>query len=220
MSIVAEYLLDRPDYASALDEFPGMRLVVEGITTGDCETLSMVFWAEGTDFDAFENALKRTNEIADVEAWSEPTDGWKLYCIRLSIEETDYRAWAEHGGTLLGCTLDGEGMVVRVRFPDREALVDYRRHCREHSRSFELRELAATNGKPEDRDALTSPQRSLLTAAVEDGYFEIPRETTMSDLAVQFDISNQAASERLRRALSNSLGDGTLDTRTAVPGTQ
>lgn len=34
---------------------------------------------------------------------------------------------------------------------------------------------------------------------------------TMGDLAVGFDISNQAASERLRRGLSNSLRNGVLD---------
>ena len=224
MSIVAEYLVDRPDYASVLDEFPGMRLVVEGVSTCDCETLSVVLWADGPDFDGFGSALGRAGDIIDVEAWSEPTDGWKLYRIRLPVERTDYRAWSEHGGVLLGCTLDGERMVARARFPDREALVGYRRHCAEHGRSFALRELVTTDGRPAGHDTLTPPQRALLTAAVEGGYFEIPREVTMSDLAAQFDISDQAASERLRRALSNTLGDAVLDrtpdTPTAALGTQ
>lgn len=223
MSVVAEYRVDRLEYASVLDEFPGMRLTVEGMTTSDCETLSMVLWAEGTDFDAFETALERTDEISDVETWSESTDGWKLYRIGLPIEETDYRAWAERGCALLGCTLDAGGTFVRMRFPNREALVAYRRHCRERDRSFELRELTATNGRPEGHDVLTPPQRALLTAAIEGGYFEIPRGIAMSDLAARFDISDQAASERLRRALSNTLGDATLDrpdVRTAASITQ
>ena len=211
VSVVAESRVDRPEYASVLDEFPGTSLTVEGMTTSDCETLSMVLWAEGTDFDAFETALERTDEINDVEAWSESTDGCKLYRMRLPVEATDYRAWAEHGGALLGCTLDGEGMVVRMRFPDREALVDYRRHCRECGCSFELRELTTSDGQLAGHDALTSGQRALLTAAVEGGYFEIPREISMSDLAARFGISDQAASERLRRALSNTLGDASLD---------
>ena len=64
---------------------------------------------------------------------------------------------------------------------------------------------------------------TLLTAAIEGGYFEIPRGIAMSDLAARFDISDQAASERLRRALSNTLGDATLDrpdVRTAASITQ
>lgn len=221
MSIVAEYRVDRPSYARVLDDFPEMRLTVEGMQTGDCETLSVVFWADGTDFDAFETGLERTEAILDVDSWSEPTDGRKLYRIRLPVEATDYCGWVEHDGVLLGCTLDHEGMTVRMRFPDRAALVGYRRHCGARGGSFELRELTATDGRPADRDALTPSQRVLLTAAVEGGYFAIPRETTMADLAAQFDVSDQAASERLRRALSNALGNGALDrTPAAAPSIQ
>lgn len=211
MSIVAKYQIDRPQYAAAVDEFPGLRLVVEGMATSNCETISIVFWAKGTGFDAFETALRQIEEVTDVAVWSRPTDGWMLYRIRLPVAVTDYCAWAERGGMLLDCTLDDTGVVVRMRFPDRQSLIGYRRHCKEHGRSFELLELTDTNGKPEAHDALTSPQRALLTAALEGGYFEIPRETTMTDLAAQFHISDQAASERLRRALSNTLGGAPLD---------
>jgi hypothetical protein len=214
MSIVAEYLVDRPQYAAVIDDCPGMRLVVEGMTTSDCERLSVVFWADGGDFDTFEHGLERTAAISDVAIWSERTDSGKLYRICLPIERTDYRAWVARGGVVLDCTLDHEGMVVRMRFPDCEALVDYRNYRADHDGSFELYELTGTSGRPERHGTLTPPQRALLAAAVEGGYFEIPREITIAELATTFDISDQAASERLRRALSNVLGDVTLD-RTA-----
>jgi hypothetical protein len=221
MSVVAEYRVDRPNYARVLDDFPGMGLTVEGMHTCDCETISVIFWADGTDFDAFETGLERTEAILDVDSWSEPTDGRKLYRICLPVEATDYCGWVGHDGVLLGCTLDCEGMTVRMRFPDRAALVGYRRHCGECGRTFELRELTTTDGRPADHDALTPAQRALLTSAVENGYFEIPRETTITDLAAQFDISDQAASERLRRALSNMLGNDALDrTPAAAPRIQ
>ena len=211
MSVVAEYSIDRPRYAAALDDCPGMRLVVEGMTTSDCESLSIVFWADGGDFDVFERGLERTGAISDVAIWSERTDGRKLYRIRLPIERTDYRAWVARGGVVLDCAVDREGMTVRMRFPDRESLVGYRNHCEDHGRSFELRELTGTSGRSKRHETLTSPQRALLTAAIEGGYFEIPRGTTVADLATEFGISDQAASERLRRALSNVLGDVPLD---------
>jgi predicted DNA binding protein len=46
---------------------------------------------------------------------------------------------------------------------------------------------------------------------VEEGYFDVPCRVTMADLAAEFDISNQAASERLRRGLSNTFRNGVLD---------
>ncbi|WP_092703038.1 helix-turn-helix domain-containing protein [Halovenus aranensis] len=46
---------------------------------------------------------------------------------------------------------------------------------------------------------LTDVEREALTAAVEEGYFESPRETTLNELAEQFGISAPAFSKNLRR---------------------
>jgi predicted DNA binding protein len=37
--------------------------------------------------------------------------------------------------------------------------------------------------------------------AAKQGYYQIPRETTVADIADALDISTQAASERLRRGM-------------------
>ncbi|MFC7009142.1 helix-turn-helix domain-containing protein [Halalkalicoccus salilacus] len=50
---------------------------------------------------------------------------------------------------------------------------------------------------------LTERQRNTLVAAFEAGYFTVPRETSLSDLAERQDASHQALSERLRRATGN-----------------
>ena len=46
---------------------------------------------------------------------------------------------------------------------------------------------------------LTEVERDALTAAVEQGYFESPRRTTLNELAEQFDVSAPAFSKNLRR---------------------
>jgi predicted DNA binding protein len=40
-----------------------------------------------------------------------------------------------------------------------------------------------------------------LVAAVEEGYFAVPRRTTLVEIAEGIRVSDQAVSERLRRAL-------------------
>lgn len=40
--------------------------------------------------------------------------------------------------------------------------------------------------------------RDFLTTAVEQGYFKVPRQTSLVDLADEHDISDREASERLR----------------------
>ena len=212
MSLVVEYTVDLPAYAAVLTELPGMRLVVEGMTACGPETVSATFWAEGEDFEALEAGLERVRSVHEVRELSDRIDGRKLYQLRLPAAATTYWAWTGLGGVLLDCTLDHTGMWMRMRCPDRDALATYHDHCETRDCSFELSGLKETDGTPTSAHGmLTAPQAELLTAAVERGYFEVPRRVTMGDLAAEFDISNQAASERLRRGLSNSLRNGVLD---------
>ncbi|GAA5059049.1 helix-turn-helix domain-containing protein [Haladaptatus pallidirubidus] len=53
----------------------------------------------------------------------------------------------------------------------------------------------------QERAQLTAAQRDALVAAVEHGYYRIPRDIALEDLADSLGISRQAASERLRRGI-------------------
>lgn len=50
---------------------------------------------------------------------------------------------------------------------------------------------------------LTTVQRETLAVACEQGYFNVPRETTLEELGAEFDISRQAVARRIRRGLNN-----------------
>ncbi len=65
---------------------------------------------------------------------------------------------------------------------------------------------------PDARAPLTAKQLETLQAAVDHGYYEVPRETKLKDLADEFDCSHQALSERLRRT------HGTLATAVLAQG--
>lgn len=56
---------------------------------------------------------------------------------------------------------------------------------------------------------LTPVQRATLVRAVREGYYSIPRELSTQELADSFDVSDQAVTERLRRAIA-SLVENTL----------
>ncbi len=55
-------------------------------------------------------------------------------------------------------------------------------------------------------DLLTDRQRECLDAALREGYFEVPRECTLADLAETLDIDKSTASEILRRGERRILG--------------
>ena len=210
-SLVAEFVIGRPSYVAVLDELPNTQLVIEGMTACDSETVLVTFWAEGSDLAALERGLESEKAIQTIEALSNPVTDQKLYQARLSAAAMTYWEWTNLGGVLLGCTLDHEGMWMRMRFPDRDALAACRDYCAEHDHSFTLNNLRPTAADPHNEPTeLTAAQDELLTAAADEGYFNVPRDTTIDDLADSFDISNQAASERLRRGISNILANRPL----------
>jgi predicted DNA binding protein len=53
-----------------------------------------------------------------------------------------------------------------------------------------------------DEATLTPAQREVIITALKEGYFEIPRDTNLVEIAEELDISNQAVGERMRRAVA------------------
>lgn len=98
------------------------------------------------------------------------------------------------------------GWVQTARFADRAAFEEFRSFWQRNT-TFQLRRL--TRGASADRpaDALTDRQRDALATAHAMGYFEIPRDATLEEIADELDISPPALSERLRRAQDRLLDD-------------
>ena len=59
--------------------------------------------------------------------------------------------------------------------------------------------------RDEKRPPLTDEQRRFLETAAEEGYFSVPRKTTLRELAEQHDMSSQEASELLRVAINTAM---------------
>lgn len=54
---------------------------------------------------------------------------------------------------------------------------------------------------------LTKPQREILVTAIEEGYYDTPRECTLTGLAETVGVAKSSASERLHRAESRVIRD-------------
>ncbi|SHH03336.1 helix-turn-helix domain-containing protein [Halobaculum gomorrense] len=67
-------------------------------------------------------------------------------------------------------------------------------------------------------DLLTDGQRELLAAAIRAGYYDTPRETTLTELAEQQEIAKSTASERLHRAEGKVIKRFAEDTLDIDPG--
>ncbi|QCJ46413.1 MULTISPECIES: helix-turn-helix domain-containing protein [Haloprofundus] len=202
MSHIAEFELSSPDLAllSTLDAAPSMRIRVEEVLSADDSApLYLLFWATGGDFEAFEAALEDDETVLSVDVL-DTFETQKLYRVRIDPDVVLYPMAAAVGASRLEITATHDSFDMRMRFPDREALAEFRRRVRERGVSFTLKRLY-TPESPEttERYGLSEKQRTALRSAVRIGYFDVPRRASLDELADELGISGQAASERLRR---------------------
>jgi predicted DNA binding protein len=217
MSLIATYQLDTPVYDRVFEAVPDLRLEVEQIVACDPDTLLVTIWAEADHWRRFEDELERS-ETVKASRYLRSEDDRVLYQIRVPASETSYWDWTSLGSVLLSATITRQGATVRMEFPDHEALSAYRDWCLEQNREFSLNSLTEAGSESTlTSRSLTSSQREIVALAIEHGYFDIPRGISMVELATECGVSDQAASERLRRGLSNLLGDGRFDTLWASP---
>jgi hypothetical protein len=79
----------------------------------------------------------------------------------------------------------------------REAFDAFRAGLAESPREYELLSVVES---VDDEGLLTDRQREVLDRALQAGYFEVPRDCTLADVAADLDIDKSTASEVIRRA--------------------
>lgn len=199
-----QFHLDSDVMQTALEAAPEMRVTVKNVDSAPEIPHRSVFWARDGDFDAFDDGLAADDTVERFRPIAE-NDGERLYCAHHhdDLPDIDVRNAGVHAdGVLLRCETTGGGWTVKMLFPDRESFTTFREACADAGLTVDVDSIYSKPfSEPSNEFALTDPQRDLLERAVEVGYFDIPRETTLQELGQQMDISGQAASERLRRGM-------------------
>lgn len=204
MPLIAEFELRTPILRTASAAIREIRL--EEIYGTESGAPKLLFWAFGDAAASFESALEDDPSVRTYTAIESEADR-HLYSVVLSeraAAQLTYPLAAEHDIVVLEIVVTDE-TVVSARIPDRETLVAYREDCLEKGVDVRFRRIYRPAESPGEEYGVTEPQRDALRAALEAGYFEVPRETTLSALAADLGISDQALSARLRRGQANLL---------------
>ncbi|MDB2284463.1 helix-turn-helix domain-containing protein [Halorubrum ezzemoulense] len=82
---------------------------------------------------------------------------------------------------------------------------------------FQLLRLTHDDESEPPGDGLTDRQREALRIAYERGYFEIPRQASLEDIAAELEISASSVSERLRRAQTELIEETVAPTWPPLP---
>lgn len=160
------------------------------------------FWVYEQDDDTFEKHIRTQASVEDLTL-VQTHDGRSLYSLEWRVDrDRFFHGLTEAGAQLLSATGTPETWQFELRFPTNEALASFQQRC--HDAGIHLDVQGVYNPtKPGAGPwfGVSDVQRETLVLAAERGYFQVPRECSAADLAVELGISDQAVSERIRRGV-------------------
>lgn len=193
--IIGRLLVDIDDYSVKLTHF---------VPVGD--QFIPYFWIESDAISGIEQTLSDHDSIAAVTKsdqragrtlchieWKQPMDKFLLVLMETDVLVSEARGTPDR-------------WEFELLVSDRTDLATFQSACNDRDITLEFGRILQSGPSSTERVGLTDKQHEILQLAFTRGYFEIPREITVTELAGDLDISPQAASKRLRRGLLNVVG--------------
>ncbi len=208
MSVIAEFSVSASDFAlgRALQAAPEITVDVDKMIPVGSDAIPY-FWVIGEERDAFDAVLEDEPALDEFTVVDE-LDGRALCRVVWDpSSETIVHVLADHDLVLQDASGDADTWTFQLRFPDSHTLSEFHTTCRNADVDITVERLYNPI-EPTERsyETLTDAQRSLIEHAYDEGYFEVPRKTTLVELAEELGVSDQAVNERLRRGLHGMVG--------------
>jgi hypothetical protein len=130
-------------------------------------------------------------------------NGERLYSLDWDVSrDIFFQGIIELKGQLVSASGTTDWWEFELRFPTHEGLSEFKEYCSNAHISLEVGRVY-NPVRPETGMwyGVTEAQRETLMRAVRGGYYSIPRRMSTQDLADDLGISDQAVTERLRRAI-------------------
>lgn len=206
MSTVVDVSIPTPAFALAetFKAFPQASVETAPVAAHSPRGVMPFVWASTDQQEALFAALRQDTTTEEVALMSREPDR-ALYRI---LWETDVRVVVDtllqNDGSLLEAHGEQDGWDLRIIFPDRDAVSrtyeTWRSNdiCPTIQRINGVRNMVAYEGL-----GLSACQYETLKEAFYNDYYDIPRGTSLDDLATDLGISHQALSERFRRGHRN-----------------
>lgn len=157
------------------------------------------FWAHDTDPTQLETHLEADENVISVHMLDELDDKTLFRVEWVPGIDGIVQSIIEHEAMILKAIGTNDYWEFQLRFADPTDISAFQTSLNEKGTSFDLNRRYNPIDPKTDVSELTPAQRETLVLALEHGYFAIPRETNLTEIADKLDISDQAVSERMRR---------------------
>ncbi len=164
------------------------------------------------DFSRFEAGLRNDPTVGGFERVIETGENKAIY----SFEYTDEAKLlspvvSAANGVILDMENDGSAWILTIWIPERTDLAQLWEYADQNDIAIELLRVNEYASIGSTDAGLTESQREALLAAFEAGYFEEPRNATLSEVAAELGISQPAASGLLRRGIKRLIVSSMID---------
>lgn len=204
MSVIANISIPAEEFSlgDVLEVREGVKIRLEAtIPTG--QMTIPYFWVKAPDAAAVETTLRSSALVENVRVLDSVNDE-KLFRVDWSRNINGLiESISEYDVAVLAGEGHGDHWSFQLRFRESDDLSEFYRALVEKGISVELEGVH----NPVDSTrigefGLTDEQREALAVAFESGYFAVPRQTSLVELAEELGISDSAVSQRIRRGLS------------------
>ncbi|MFB6126510.1 MAG: helix-turn-helix domain-containing protein [Halolamina sp.] len=203
MSVIADFSLPATDFilGKALHRTTGLTLKLEKMIPTGNATIPY-FWVTGDRTEGFDAILEGEPEVADFEVIDE-VDDRKLYRAEWDASTDSFvQTMIAHDGALQEADGDGQTWEFQIRFRDSHQLSSFHTTCGERGIDLTVKGLYnPIEPMTAGMQNMTDGQRDIIEHAYDAGYFEVPRQITLAEIAADVGVSDQAVNERLRRGL-------------------
>ncbi|WP_129115755.1 helix-turn-helix domain-containing protein [Halegenticoccus tardaugens] len=220
--ISAEFLIKLDLLNESLDRASDVTLSIESGQfpfVGE-KNSKLLVWASGGDLDRFESSTEDDPTVMEVTPLA-TRDSKRLYRIdfpRDELESLFDTLFYDHDTLLVDGVITADGWDLRMRALDKSAISRVYDELQERGHAVHFHSIHSECDDHSVDAKLSEAQYEALSAAFERGYYDVPRETNLEELAEEFPVSSQALSERLRRATAAVLEDALDDAAVNADG--
>ncbi|WP_135302091.1 helix-turn-helix domain-containing protein [Haloarcula amylovorans] len=212
MSVVGEFTIPTAAFAleEALATAPEMTIESDRLASHSPREVFPFLWARGGNFERFSQALEGDPTVTSADLVDE-ADDVVLYRLEWSEDFQELvHDMIDHHAAITEATARDDQWHLRLRFADEGMVSSFQRHFQDTGHEFEVTHLASPS-EPRHREfGLTAEQHEALVAAVQEGYFTIPRTASVQEVGEALDISANAASQRIRRGCETMIQSGLI----------
>ncbi|WP_101295984.1 helix-turn-helix domain-containing protein [Halegenticoccus soli] len=201
--ISAKFVAKLPLLQQSLASVPDLVLTVEPGQypfVGD-KSSKLLIWASGDDFERFETSVQEDLTVMEIEPVAS-LDNARLYRIDFLSEELEAlfaTLFYDHDTFLVKCRVTHRGWEIWLHALNKSAISLIYGRLESRNIPVDVQSIYSNSDYKSPMRNLSEEQYEALSVAYDRGYFKIPREITLEELAEEIPVSSQALSERLRR---------------------